>query len=170
MILTSPFPSRYGPGGQFLRVTQGYAPMGAWAASRYSQSHEPGDPRFSLTTGLRGLGAYSGNWPVTGVPGNRGFSGIYGQGTGLDGLYSMDGMGDLSGDGTGLFGTGLFGQNWGLPEVAILFAGVYLVMSAFGSGAQARRKEMQKARLDYEARVAQIRDKYPRLPHPKSLF
>jgi hypothetical protein len=177
MILTTPFPTRYGPGGQFLRVSQAWAPMGPVAAKRYSQSHEPGNPGFSLTTGLRGLGMYSGNWPVTGVPGNRGLgeyetwamSGIYGQGTGLDGLYST-GMGDLSGDGSGLFGTGLFGNNWSWPEWAVIGIGVYLAIATFGGSGQARRKEMQKARLDYEARVAAIRDKYPRLPHPKSIF
>jgi hypothetical protein len=147
MILTTPFPNRYGPGGQFVRVVQGYAPMGMWAAKRYSKSHEHGNPGFSLTTGLRG---------------------IYGQGTGIDGLY--DGMGDLSGDGSGLFGTGLFGSNWGLPEFAIIGIVGYFLVAGFGGSAQARRKEMQKARLDYEARVAAIRDKYPRLPHPKSLF
>ena len=162
MILTSPFSSRFGPGGQFLRVTQGYAPMGKWAATRYSTSHEAGNPGFSLTTGLRGLEYYDGR--------PRGISGIYGQGTGLDGLYST-GMGDLNFDGSGLFGTGLFGTgSWGLGEVAVLFLGVYAFSSLFGGGAQARRKEMQKARLDYEKRVAEIRDKYPRLPHPRSIF
>jgi hypothetical protein len=143
MILTSPFSSRFGPGGQFLRVMPGWAPMGRWAAKRYSQGHEPGDPGFSLTTGLRG---------------------IYGQGTGIDGL------GGLTMDGTGLFGTGLFGSNWGLPEFAIIGLAGYLILSGFGSSAKARRSELSKARLDYEAKVAAIRDKYPRLPHPKSFF
>jgi hypothetical protein len=79
-------------------------------------------------------------------------------------------MGGLTFDGTGLFGSGLFGSNWGLAEFAVIGIGVYLVFAGFGGGAQERRKEMQKARLDYEAKVASIRDKYPRLPHPKGLF
>jgi hypothetical protein len=132
--------------------------MGMWAAKRYSSSHEAGNPGFSLTTGLRGLGWYDGAYC------DGAMSGIYGQGTGIDGL------GDLSGDGSGLFGSGLFGNSWGLPEFAIIGVVGYLLISGFGSGAQARRKELSKARLDYEAEVARIRDKYPRLPHPKSLF
>jgi hypothetical protein len=167
MIIQSPFASRYGPGGQFLRVTHAWAPMGMYAAKRYSSSHEAGNPGFSLTTGLRGLGwaddcsSYGfANWAY----GGDGVAGIYGQGTGIDGL------GDLSGDGSGLFGSGLFGNSWGLPEFAIIGVVGYLLISGFGSGAQARRKELSKARLDYEAEVARIRDKYPRLPHPKSLF
>ena len=145
--------------------------MGRWAAKRYSSSHEAGNPGFSLTTGLRGLGwddcgSYSfSDWGYSG-----GVGGIYGQGTGLDGTGLYPGLGDFSGDGSGLFGTGLFGNNWGLPEFAIIGVIGYLMLSAFGSSAKARRQDLAKARLDYEAKVAAIRDKYPRLPHPKSLF
>ena len=160
MILQTPYASRYGPGGQFLRVQQAWAPMGGWAAKRYSTSHEAGNPGFSLTTGLRGIGWYG----YDGCGGDTGVQGIYGQGTGLDG------MGGLTFDGTGLFGTGLFGGSWGFAEFAVIGIGAYLIFAGFGGGAKERRKEMQKARLDYEAKVATIRDKYPALPHPKGLL
>lgn len=70
---------RYGPGFQFLRTTQGYAPMGAFSAQRYAVTNAPGNPGF---------------FPV-------GSSGV----SGLGGL-TFDGTGVF---GTGLFGSSSWG-------------------------------------------------------------
>lgn len=84
-------------------------------------------------------------------------------GAGLQsGCGNCGGMGSLSFDGTGLFGTGLFSGDittWGVPEVATLLVGYYLLHSilyttsshaksvhgAYSSytSKQARRKKLQ---------------------------
>lgn len=109
MIIPTPFRARYGAGGQYLRVPQGYAPMSVPSALRYSQGNVPGNP---------------------GVP--TGLGGIYGMGTGL---YGVPGVSGLNFDGTGLFGTGLFGASgWGLGEWVTLGLGALLAWRLIGGG------------------------------------
>lgn len=126
MFVSSPFPSRYGAGGQFQRVTQGYAPMGVPSALRYSQGNVPGNP--GVGSGLGGI------------------QGIYGQGTGLFGLEG------LTFDGSGLFGTGLFAGSWGLAEWVTLGLGAVLVLRVVGGfgGRGGRRRKLAVIRDKYQ--------------------
>ena len=86
------------------------------------------------------------------------------------------GLRGLTFDGTGLLGTGLFSSGldisqWTIWEYLIALSGAYFAYSVFfSSPAKKRRSELSKAKLDYKKAVADIRDRYPRLPHPKAVF
>lgn len=100
----------------------------------------------------------------------------------LDPLQEPGGARGLKGltfDGTGVFGTGLFSSGldisqWTIWEylaaAGIFFSAMYLVSAVGGASATRRRSELSRAKLDYKRAVADIRDKYPLLPHPRKAF
>lgn len=70
---------------------------------------------------------------------------------GVDRLHCMQGLGALTMDGTGLFGTGLFSggfdlSTWGIGEYLVAVVGGYMVLNLFSDIARGSKKVSRKVR------------------------
>jgi hypothetical protein len=82
-------------------------------------------------------------------------------------------MGDLSFDGTGLFGTGLFGgdiSTWGWPEAVAGLIGVYAVYSMFFQAKQTKYRVEMAAGRRRKRRATKYRAKAKRLEEATTGF
>jgi hypothetical protein len=100
----------------------------------------------------------------------RGFQGYgpwiqYGRSAGMDGIgcNCQRGMGSLTFDGSGLFGTGLFGDTWGVPETVGVLIGLYALYSMFYTTKQTKTRLEASAQRRRVKKAARLRAKAKRL-------
>lgn len=77
------------------------------------------------------------------------------------------GLADLSADGTGWFGSGLFGDNWGMPELVagglIALVGAYAFYAMFHQAKQTKYRAEAAAGRRRKKRASAYREKAKRL-------
>ena len=73
------------------------------------------------------------------------------------------GIGDLSFDGSGMFGSGLFGNNWGWPEVVAGLFGTYALYSMFHQTKQTKYRVEMAAGRRRKRKAARLKEKAKRL-------
>lgn len=115
----------------------------------------PSMPRF----GLMGLGMLTGRY-------------TYGLGA-VNPIVPRYGLGGLTFDGTGLFGTGLFSgdiSTWGISEAAAGLIGAYALYAMFYQGKQTKYRAEAAAGRRRKRRAAKYREKAKRLEASQGLL
>lgn len=80
------------------------------------------------------------------------------------------GLSDLSMDGSGIAGTGLFGDNWGWPEVVVGLVGLYAIYSMFYQAKQTKYRAEMAAGRRRKKRAASYRAKAKKLEEQSTGF